>query len=129
MKYDYSVHVVWSKDDQAYLAAIDELPGCIADGATPEEALSNVRIIAQEWVETAKLEKRPIPRPRSLEDCDEANRKFQADLQNHIQSTVTGLVTEIVGKLAQQEDGPMGRFSGGRSIRAIAPAKLTSVKK
>ena len=125
MKYEYSVHIAWSKEDGAYLAAIEELPGCVADGSTPEEALSNVRVIAQEWIETAKAEKRPIPRPRTLEDCEEAQQKFQQDLQ----ITVTNMVREIVGKLLQQEDGPLGRLSGASGIRGRYSVGLTQPRK
>jgi predicted RNase H-like HicB family nuclease len=41
-----------------------KLPGCAADGRTYKEALSNVEIIIQEWIETAKGLGRPIPTPR-----------------------------------------------------------------
>jgi predicted RNase H-like HicB family nuclease len=43
---------------------VPELPGCIADGKTYQEALSNVEVIMQEWIETAKELKRPIPHPK-----------------------------------------------------------------
>ncbi|WP_249064571.1 type II toxin-antitoxin system HicB family antitoxin [Argonema antarcticum] len=38
-----------------------ELPGCAADGETYQEALQNVEIIMQEWIETAQELGRPIP--------------------------------------------------------------------
>ena len=37
---------------------------CAADGATYQEALANVEVIIQEWIETAKQEGRPIPEPK-----------------------------------------------------------------
>lgn len=60
----YEIVIYWSADDQAYIAEVPELPGCMADGATYYEALSNVEVIMREWIETAKELNRPIPRPK-----------------------------------------------------------------
>jgi predicted RNase H-like HicB family nuclease len=60
----YEVIIYWSKDDQAYLAEVPELPGCMADGSTYQEALSNVEVVINEWIETARELGRPIPEPR-----------------------------------------------------------------
>ncbi|MHB9150855.1 MAG: type II toxin-antitoxin system HicB family antitoxin [Thermoleophilia bacterium] len=43
----------WSEEDGAFVAEVPELPGCMADGATYEEALAGVNLVAQEWIETA----------------------------------------------------------------------------
>ncbi|RJQ53347.1 MAG: type II toxin-antitoxin system HicB family antitoxin [Nitrospiraceae bacterium] len=64
MKSRYEIVIYWSAEDRAYIAEVPELPGCMADGKTYQEALSNVEIIIQEWIETAKELKRPIPQPR-----------------------------------------------------------------
>ncbi len=63
-KYKYEVIIYWSKDDNAYLAEVPELSGCMSDGSTYEEALQNVQIVIDEWIETAKLAGREIPNPR-----------------------------------------------------------------
>jgi predicted RNase H-like HicB family nuclease len=60
----YEVIIYWSKDDQAFIAEVPELPGCSADGATYQEALANVEAIIREWIETAKDLGRPIPEPK-----------------------------------------------------------------
>ena len=60
----YEVIIYWSRDDDAFVSQIPELPGCMADGKSPEEALANVRIVAQEWIETARELGRPVPEPR-----------------------------------------------------------------
>ena len=60
----YEVIIYWSDDDQAFVAEVPELPGCAADGATPEQALANVQIVASEWIETAQELGRPVPEPR-----------------------------------------------------------------
>ena len=60
----YEVIIYWSKEDEAFIAEVPELPGCSADGATYQEALSNVEVIIKEWIETAKELGRPIPEPK-----------------------------------------------------------------
>lgn len=62
--YKYEVIVYWSDADQAYIAEVPELPGCMADGATYEEAVKNVQVIIAEWIETAKASGREIPTPK-----------------------------------------------------------------
>ena len=60
----YEVIMYWSDEDQAYIAEVPELPGCAADGATYQEALTNAEIVIQEWIETAREIRRPIPQPK-----------------------------------------------------------------
>ena len=64
MESKYEIIIYWSKEDQAYIAEVPELPGCMADGETYKKALSNAEVIIQEWIETAKELGRPIPQPR-----------------------------------------------------------------
>lgn len=60
----YEVIIYWSKDDEAFVAEVPELPGCAADGSTRAAALKNVDVVIREWIETAKSLGRPIPEPR-----------------------------------------------------------------
>ncbi len=60
----YEVVISWSRDDDAFIAEVPELPGCAADGATPREALDNVEVVAHEWVEIARELGRAIPEPK-----------------------------------------------------------------
>lgn len=59
----YEVIIYWSKADDCFIAQMPELPGCIADGNTPQEALSNIQVVAREWIETARELGRPVPEP------------------------------------------------------------------
>jgi predicted RNase H-like HicB family nuclease len=52
--YKYEIVIYWSESDRAFIAEVPELPGCAADGTTYAEALANVDVIIQEWIETAK---------------------------------------------------------------------------
>jgi len=60
----YEVIIYWSAEDNGFIAEIPELPGCAADGQTPTEALSNVEVIAREWIETARDLGRLVPEPK-----------------------------------------------------------------
>jgi len=60
----YEVIIYWSDADQAFLAEVPELPGCMADGATKADALAAVEMVATEWIETAQKLGRTIPQPR-----------------------------------------------------------------
>ena len=60
----YEIILYWSKEDQAFIAEVPELPGCAADGPTYEEALRAAEVVIGEWVETAKELGRAIPEPR-----------------------------------------------------------------
>lgn len=62
--YRYEVILYWSSEDQAFIGEVPELPGCAADGSSYGEALANVQVVIQEWIETAKELGRPIPPPK-----------------------------------------------------------------
>ncbi len=60
----YEIIIYWSSDDNSYVAEVPELPGCMADGQTYQEALANAEIIINEWIETAREIGRAIPEPK-----------------------------------------------------------------
>ena len=60
----YEIIIFWSVEDDAYIAEIPELPGCMADGATQEEALANAKAAKRLWLDTAKEFGDPIPDPK-----------------------------------------------------------------
>ena len=55
--------ISWTDDDQAYIVSVPDLPGCMADGRTPAEAVRNAEIVIQEWIECALEEGDKIPEP------------------------------------------------------------------
>jgi predicted RNase H-like HicB family nuclease len=64
MKSKYEIIIYWSEEDKSYIAEVPELAGCMADGATYQEALHNAEIIINEWIETAASLNRYIPEPK-----------------------------------------------------------------
>ena len=62
--YKYEIIIYWSDTDNAYIAEVPELLGCMSDGSTTSEVLQNIETIIYEWIETAKELGRPIPTPK-----------------------------------------------------------------
>jgi len=60
----YEIIIYWSVDDSAFVAEALELAGCMADGESYKEALSNIEQVIEEWIETAQEIGRPIPQPK-----------------------------------------------------------------
>ncbi|MBN2239889.1 MAG: type II toxin-antitoxin system HicB family antitoxin [Dehalococcoidales bacterium] len=61
---DYHINVFWSQEDNVYIADIPDLKYCSAHGATPEEAVREVTIAKEAWLEAAREAGKPVPPPR-----------------------------------------------------------------
>jgi len=62
--YKYEILIFWSEEDQAFIAEIPELPGCLAHGGTSEQALVNAQEAVGLWITTASEFGDPIPEPK-----------------------------------------------------------------
>ncbi|MDR1099963.1 MAG: type II toxin-antitoxin system HicB family antitoxin [Treponema sp.] len=60
----YEIIIYWSETDNAYIAEVPELAGCMADGKSYAEAIQNTEVVISEWIETACGLGREIPLPR-----------------------------------------------------------------
>jgi predicted RNase H-like HicB family nuclease len=60
----YEIIIYWSNEDNAFIAEVPELPGCMADGHTYEAAIANVKVVIREWLEMAREMGRAIPEPK-----------------------------------------------------------------
>ena len=61
--YKYSIEIFYSEEDEGYIALAPELPGCSAFGETEEEALREIKVAIDLWLDTAQKEGRRIPQP------------------------------------------------------------------
>ena len=61
---DYHINIFFSDEDGGYIADIPDLEACSAFGKTPEEALKQIEIAKAAWLEAARAEHRPIPKPK-----------------------------------------------------------------
>jgi len=60
----YEIIIFWSREDDAFIAEVPELPGCMAHGNNQEDALQNAKEAIGLWIETAKEFNDPIPEPK-----------------------------------------------------------------
>jgi predicted RNase H-like HicB family nuclease len=61
---DYHINIFYSEEDAGYIADIPDLKMCSAFGETPTEALAEVELAKQVWLEAARIEGKPIPEPK-----------------------------------------------------------------
>ena len=64
MSNKYEMIIYWSKEEKVFVVEVPELPGCIADGSTYQDAVSNAEVIIQQWLDVAKELGRNIPEPK-----------------------------------------------------------------
>jgi predicted RNase H-like HicB family nuclease len=64
MSIKYELIVYWSEEDQAFVVEVPELPGCMADGSSYQEAVANAQRVIEDWIDTAQRLGRAIPEPR-----------------------------------------------------------------
>jgi predicted RNase H-like HicB family nuclease len=64
MEQHYHINLFWESRSDRWVAAVPDLPGCSAHGATPAEAAAEVQVAIELWLDTARDEGLPIPEPR-----------------------------------------------------------------
>ena len=64
MTSDYHINIFYSQEDGGYIADLPDFEYCAAFGATPEEALAELRIAKEAWLESARESGDPIPEAR-----------------------------------------------------------------
>jgi predicted RNase H-like HicB family nuclease len=60
----YEIIIYWSNEDQAFIAEVPELPGCMTHGSSQAEALANADEAIQLWIDTAEEFGDPVPEPK-----------------------------------------------------------------
>ena len=62
--YKYEIILYWSNGDDAFVAEVPELPGCMAHGRTQEAALREIKEAMRLWIESAHERDEPVPEPK-----------------------------------------------------------------
>jgi predicted RNase H-like HicB family nuclease len=97
----YELIVYWSDQDNAFVVDVPELPGCMADGQTYEEAVKNAQVVIQEWIETARdLDRVVEPDRLNQQGCSRA--RFSGILTHRGRAMTNDMtVTKILSKIEQ----------------------------
>jgi predicted RNase H-like HicB family nuclease len=96
----YTVLLVWSQDDEAFIARALELPGCVAHGETREEAVEQVQIAIENWIDAAKSMGRKVPQPISLEEFEQQSTNAEIEQQKRFKLAVQKAVADALETLA-----------------------------
>ena len=105
----YSIMLVWSDDDEAFVATVPELPGCMAHGQTRQDAIEQTEIAINNWLETARELGRQIPPPRHLADYEKeldervakSSEELKAEMSQAIIEAAPVITPVIVESLAK----------------------------
>ena len=65
---EYSIFMQYDAQDKIYVASIPELQGCMAHGETKEQALKEIDIAKDLWIETALEVGEEIAQPHLFND-------------------------------------------------------------
>ncbi len=67
MNYPIRILPLPEEDGGGWLAMVEDLPGCMGDGETPEEAFADARAAMKEWMSEAHRRGMRIPEPRPVD--------------------------------------------------------------
>jgi predicted RNase H-like HicB family nuclease len=106
----YSIIIFWSEEDEAFLAKVTELPGCMAHGETREEAMQEIKIAIGNWLETANALGREIPKPMHFTDFEkmadqggeESLKEIEARFPDWMKSAMPAIAPALVEALAKE---------------------------
>lgn len=76
--YEYQLRIskLSEKDGGGFIAFVPELPGCMSDGETYEEAVKNIKGAIDDWIKTAIIRGQEIPKPIQYTDDDDYSGKL-----------------------------------------------------
>lgn len=107
-KYNYpaTIRPLSEEDGGGYLVSFPDLPGCMADGATPEEAFHQAQDAMIGWIKTAKEFGDPIPKPSTINKYSgqwrmRAPKSLHAALASRAKEEGVSLNTLVITLLSQ----------------------------
>jgi antitoxin HicB len=121
--YPFTVRPLAADDGGGYLIEFPDVPGCISDGETPEEAITNGRDALKSVLLTMKEFGEAIPQPGSLATASgqwrqRVPKSLHSRLVTRAEQEGVSLNTLVTAMIA--EGLGTRKASGGRSRRASA---------
>jgi antitoxin HicB len=81
-----------TEDGGGWVALVPDLPGCMSDGASADEALQNIKDAIEEWKQEALRLGRQVPHPD-----DSLDRSFEAEAPEHIRKQAEAYARSVHG--------------------------------
>lgn len=125
MDYQIVISPLSAEDGGGFLVFVPDLPGCMSDGETPEEALVNIRDAIGEWLDLAKERKIPIPQPGSAIAQAVAEHEEIVTHLREMTSHVEGVTARLdeVEKLLEDISDRLDHVSAWQRFAAIVDRK------
>lgn len=124
----YLIKIYWSDEDDAFVAEVPALPGCLSHGDTYAEAAQNIQESMDAWIESAQRHGDPVPEPDSLEaevrklapilNLSEVARRSK--INRNTLSTKIGRGTRFTGDESRRLKDVLAEISMGRGSAARA---------
>lgn len=108
--YPFTIRHLLDEEGGGYLIEFPDLPGCMSDGETIDEAIANGQEAIQAWIDAAKAMNRPIPKPGELENqsgkwVQRVPKSIHLRLVNRAQEEGVSLNTLVITMLAESLAG------------------------
>lgn len=113
----YTIELI-REPEGGWFVAVKELPGCMSQGDTPEEAIEMIQDAMRGWIEVSLEDGDPIPEPRLLEDY---SGKFVVRLPRSLHRDLV--------EMASQEGVSLNQYVSvalGRSVGRVSPTRLAA---
>ena len=116
MKLPYTITMVYdtSGGPPAWVVGVEELPGCLSQGDTPDEAISMIREAMEGWLEVAVAYDDEIPLPK--EHFPEHSGKFQVRLPVGLHGKLADVAREQKVSLNQLVTAILAEGVGWRPV-------------
>ena len=123
----YSVCVKWSDEDEGFIATVPELEGLSAFGKTQGEALAELEMAADAYLESWRASGRPLPPPEKVSAYSGQLRlrmpkALHARMAHSARHQGVSLNTYLVSLLSEKQGGMEGFAPGKETIRSAGAA-------
>jgi len=123
----YSLILYWSDDDEAFIASVPELPGCMAHGETRAQAIEQIEIAIENWLDTAREIGREIPTPpkHMAEYKKELDQRTRQTLEAGLQNAMPAITEALAQEIAKSGKSVWTRYSLERGIEVLTHEQQT----
>jgi antitoxin HicB len=104
----YHISIAREEGSEAWTARVEELAGCVAEGATPDEAAERVRAAMDDWIAEAVAAKRKLPEPRA-----------SSSHSGHLLLRMPQSLHAELARAAEREDVSLNQFITGSLASAV----------